>query len=77
MSDPAPRATDPATKQAPPIPLADQIAAVKEALDTAVGIRANVVGKHREFTALAAHYDRRIAGLWAALETLRGLPGNG
>jgi hypothetical protein len=56
---------------APTVPIADQIAAVKEALDNAVGIRANVVGKTTEFAALAELYDRRIAGLFAALTTLR------
>jgi hypothetical protein len=59
------------------VPRDEQIAAVKEAFDTAIGIRANVVGKTKEFAALAQLYDRRIAGLWSALETLRKVEHNG
>lgn len=71
--------TQPATNEtsAPKVPIVDQIAAVDVALRNAVDIRANVVGKTPEFAALADLYDRRIAGLSAAIETLRRLPGNG
>lgn len=67
--------SQPATKEAPApkVPLADQIAAVDVALRNAVDIRANVVGKTPEFAALADLYARRIAGLSAAIETLKAV----
>ena len=54
--------------------IAEQVAAIEACLEIARGVERNILGKTPGFVELRAVYAKRIAGLEAAIATLRAVP---